>query len=157
MSLATHRAALVAMLESVADVGVVNAFERFARLESEFRKFYVWDQPSGDAHIRGWQISNKAIERRTLGLGRTLDKFTWHIRGYLSWNDGYESEIVFDDLVERIRAAHLADPSLGGVCTAEMWGDGPDGMQKSEAGPVMFCGALCHSAVLQVETWEYAQ
>ena len=156
MSLATIRTGLVALLNSVPDVGRVHAFERFARQESAFRAFYVWDNPAGDAHIRGWQVSNRGIERRTLGLGRTLDKHTWQIRGYLSWNDGYESELVFDDLVERIRAAHLADPTLGGLSTAEMWGDGPDGMQKAEAGPVMFCGALCHSAVLQVETWEYS-
>ncbi len=155
MSVAAHRAALVALLQGVPDVGRVHEFERYLREESRMQELYVWSASGGMPHLRGWYVGNCRTERTTIGLGRVLLKHTWPIRGYLVFNDEERSSVVFDDLCEAIGAAHEADRTLGGVSTAEEIGGGPDGVQKLEAGPVLFCGVLCHSALLQLQTWEY--
>lgn len=157
MSVATHRAALVSLLNSVPDIGRVHEYQRYSREENTFRGLYLFNAPPMQPHLRGWQVSHTGQERRTLGVGRVLKQHFWTLRGYLVLNDGFASELVFDDLCEAIADAYQADPTLGGVNTAEMFGDGPDGVQKRDAGPVLFCGVLCHSAVLQLETWEYAR
>lgn len=156
MSLATARAALAAMVAAVPSVGQVHDYARYARLESDFQNLYLYTPPDGGVpHLRGWQLSNTGIEEFELGIGRVLNKHKWTLRGYCSLNDAMASEKVFDDVGEAIRSAFRADPTLGGVCSAEALGNGPAGMQKTDAGPVMFCGVLCNSIVLQCETWEY--
>ena len=158
MSLDLHRAALVTLVRAVPDVGIVHDYQRYARAESDFQAFYLYQPADGVPHIRGWQLSNVGIEERRLGRGnRVLNKFRWVLRGYLSFNDALASELVFDSVCEDIRAAYRANPTLGGLATAEAYGEAPDGMQKTGAGPVLFCGVLCNSATLELETWSYAQ
>jgi hypothetical protein len=155
MSVDTIRAALVAMIERVPLIGQVHDYQRYAREEADFRRLYEWQMPSGDLHLRGWQISHVACTERTLGIGRVLKKHTWRIRGYLGLNDGYASEKVFDGLCEAIAGEYRLDETLGGTCTAEAVGEDDDGVQKLDAAPVLFCGVLCHSATLELRTWEY--
>lgn len=155
MSLATVRTALVALLRAVPNVGVVHDYQRYVREEDKFRQLYVYSGAGIDPHVRGWQLSNTDIQERSLGMGRVLNGFTWAIRGYLSLKDDTATELQFDALCEAIRAAYRANPTLGGVCTAESLDGGPDGIQKLGAGPVLFCGVLCHSALLQLTTWEH--
>ena len=62
MSLATHRAAIVALLGGVADIGQVHAFERYAREESAFRTLYLYTPAGGEQQVRGWQVSNTALD-----------------------------------------------------------------------------------------------
>lgn len=156
MSLDAVRSALVAMIAAVPEVGRVHAWQRYSREENEFQQLYVWAGAQSVDHVRGWCVRNVNGEERTLGVGRVLMKDSWEVRGYLSLNDELASELIFDGLIEAIRAAYRADPTLGGACAAEMWGDGPDGVQKADSAPVIFCGVLCHSAVLTVDTWRYA-
>ena len=156
MSVATHRTALVALLNTVPDIGRVHGFQRYVREENAFKAVYLYTAPPMTPHLRGWQVSHTSEQRRTLGLGRVLRKHGWTVRGYLTLNDEEQSELVFDGLCEAVADAYEADPTLGGVCTAEMYGDEPDGVQKLDAGPVVFCGVLCHSAVLQLQTWGYS-
>jgi hypothetical protein len=155
MSVAAHRAALLAMLLAVPSIGRVHESVRYVREESRFRADYEWAPEGGLAHLRGWHIGSCTTARRTLGLGRVLLRHTWPIRGYLVFNLEHRSQLVMDDLCEAIGAAHETDRTLGGVSTAEELGSDADGVQKLEAGEVLFCGVLCHSALLQLETWEY--
>ena len=93
---------------------------------------------------------------RTVSIASTMERHTWQCRGYMALADGQASELAFDDLIEAFRDAVRADPTLGGVCEQNPQGDdGEDGVQVTDAGPVMFCGVLCHSAVLQLQTWSY--
>lgn len=156
MSVATHRAAIVAMLQAVPNIGRVHQSVRYVREESKFRAAYEWALPGGLPHLRGWHVGSCTTERRSWGMGRVLLKHTWPIRGYLVFNLDEESLLVFDDLCEAVGVAHEADRTLGGVSTAEELGGETSGVQKLEAGEVTFCGVLCHSALLQLETWEYA-
>lgn len=154
MTVATQRAALAALIAAVPNVGIVNDYERYARDESKFKAAYVYTPAGGDQQVRGWRISNTAVQERSLGVKRVLNVMTWQVRGYMSLADDEGSEKVFDDLVEAIRTAYRANPTLGGICAAEPLGE-DDGMQKVDAGPVLFCGVLCHSVLLEVKLCEY--
>lgn len=154
MSAATHRAALVALLLAVPNVGRVHDYQRYAREDSAFRTHYLHTLPGGAKQLRGWQISRVGVAEQLVGVGRVLNEHSWWIRGYLALDDAAATELAFDGLVEDIRAAYRADPTLGGLSTAEPITE-EDGIQMRDAGPVMFCGVLCHSALLTLQTREY--
>ena len=162
-TLAQSRDALVSLLGSVPGVGIVHHRERWASSEQAFRNLYVYTavDPSVDAfgaapHIRGWYV--RRIETIELTEnGRVLNEHTWHIRGYLAFQDDIGSELVFDELVERMRDAVRVTPTLGlpnllGASIAQ-----ERGLQVASAGPVLFCGALCHSALLELRTRNWAE
>lgn len=155
MTLATHRDALVALLESVPAIGMVHGFERYLRDETAFRAAYLYTPLVGDAHLRGWWLRNTAIRETELGVGRLLVRYSWRVRGLMALQDALATELEFDELTEAVRAAYRADPTLGGLSTAEVEADTDAGMQKSDAGPVMFCGVLCHAVTLDLTTREY--
>lgn len=157
-TLAAIRAAIVAMHQAVPGVGQVHDRERYLRTEDKFSELYVYDPAGGAARqLRGWWWRRVSTEEKTIGTGTTMNVHTWQCRGYMALNDAEASELAFDELIEAFRAAVRADPSIGGVCEQSpyMDGDGTDGVQVVDAGPVTFCGVLCHSAVLQLRTWSY--
>ncbi len=158
MSVAAIRTALVALVASVEDIGQVHAYERYAREEGRFRRLFLFTPlATGIEQVRGWWLRRTATEERSLGVGRNLEINTWQIRGYMALNDAEASELEFDALVEALRDAVRADPTLGGVCMQSPIADGnnTDGLQVLEIAPVLFCGVLCHSAVLELKTWSY--
>jgi len=157
-TLQAHRDAILTVLAAVPDVGNVHDRERYARDEAGFRALYLFTPGAGVGaglpHIRGWWIRRVRTEESSADTGSPINAFTWEVRGYMAFNDALVSELVFDELVERIRDAVRADLTLGGVCDL-----GPmeetEGVQVLDAGPVMFAGVLCHSVVLQLKTWSY--
>ena len=155
-SLAQIRAALVALVSTVPDIGVVHAFERYVREEAKFRELFV---PTGivPKQLRGWWLRRTATQRRALNMARVQVTHTWQLRGYMGLDDTHASELAFDALIEAIAAAFAADPELGGLCQTHPLNtsDPSTGIQVSDVGPVMFCGVLCHSAVLEFKTWSY--
>lgn len=153
-TLQAHRAAIVAVLAAVADVGHVHDRERYARDEAGFRALYLYTPAGGVPQLRGWWLRRVQTEESSADTGGPINAHTWQVRGYMAFNDAAASELAFDELVERMRDAVRADLTLGGVCDL-----GPmeetEGVQVLDAGPVMFAGVLCHSAVLQLKTWSY--
>ena len=162
-TLAATREALVALLRTVPAVGQVHPCERYASDDRGFKAAYQYrhtdpatDGFGADAHIRGWYLRRAATSELNAN-GRILNEHTWQMRGYLSFNGAVDSELIFDDLVERMRdaarlAGNLGLPGLQGTSTAE-----ERGLQVASAGPVWFAGALCHSAVLQLKTRNWAE
>lgn len=162
-TLAASRAALLALLSAVPAVGVVHPCERFSSSEKGFKDAYLYTHadPAADAfaqepHIRGWYIRRTATAEVNSN-GRILNEHTWLVRGYLSFKDAISSELIFDDLVERMRDAVRVDGSLGlpgllGSSVAE-----ERGVQVGSAGPVFFAGVLCHSAALELKTRNWAE
>ncbi len=157
-TLADTRAALVALLRTVPAVGVVHPVERYASTDAGFKAAYIYTHadPSADAfgtdaHIRGWYVRRTGTAETTTN-GRIMNEHTWLVRGYMAFKDAIESETIFDDLVERMRDAVRVDTSLGlpGLMGAAPFQE--RGVQVTSAGPVMFVGALCHSAALEFKT-----
>lgn len=152
--LQAHRAAIVAALASVPDMGVVHNRERYATDNSKFAALYLYTPAGGKPQIRGWWLRRVETEERTdtFGPGTTTNVHTWHVRGYMAFADADASELVLDELVEEFRAVVRDDPTLGGACEQPPEEE-TDGVQVLDAGPVMFAGALCHSVLLQIRTW----
>lgn len=162
MSHAVIRDALVALLLTVPAVGQVFNRERYIRDEAKFRVLYLYQPPDQfEQQLRGWWLRRTQTQERTLAVGRNLEVHTWHIRGYMALADEAASELAFDALVEAMRAALRANPTLGGVCEQSPLdaqgggGDNADGLQVLDSAPVLFCGVLCHSALLELKTWSY--
>lgn len=153
-ALQAHRAAIVAALASVPNIGVVHDRERYAKDNAKFAQHYLFTPAGGQQHLRGWWVRRAETEERsdTYGSGTTTNVHTWQVRGYLAFNDADATELVFDELIEAFRAVVRDDPTLGGVCDQPPEEE-TDGVQVLDAGPVMFAGALCHSALLQLKTW----
>jgi hypothetical protein len=158
MSMQAQREALVAVIASVPEVGLVHDRERYAANETAFRELYLFTPTGGSQQVRGWWVRRSATAEYAINTVRTVNVITWTVRGYMSFNDAQASELTFDGLIEAIRSAVRADSTLGGVCPIGPLKDGEDatdGVQVTDAGPVMFAGVLCHSAVLQLKTWSY--
>ena len=152
--LLAHRNALAALFAAVPSVGLVHAYEPYARLEKDFQAAYAWAPPGGVAkQLRGWHIRNTAIRERELGVGRTLNTFTWRVTGFMALDDGGATEMEFDEIVEDMRLAYRLNPTLGAVAQLSP-ADGA-GIDKTDSKPVVFCGVLCHSATLQLTTHAY--
>ena len=162
-TLATTRAALQALLSAVPAAGVVHPVERYASTEQGFKQAYLYTHtdPAADAfaaepHIRGWYLRRTETAETTVN-GRILNEHTWLVRGYLAFKDAIASEIIFDELVERMRDAVRVDGSLG---LPGLMGSSPfeeRGVQVANAGPVVFAGVLCHSATLQCKTRSWVE
>ncbi|CAN7565301.1 hypothetical protein [Acidovorax sp. LjRoot117] len=154
-TLQAHRAAIVAALSSVPDIGVVHDRERYAKDNNAFASLFLHQPANGLKHLRGWTLRRTATREHSPNVRRTLNEHTWTLRGYMAFNDVDASELVIDDLVEQFRAVVRNDPTLGGVCQPGPLDDETDGVQVTDAGAVMFAGALCNSVVLQLKTWSY--
>lgn len=156
-TLQEHRAAIVAALASVPEIGIVHDRERYAADNAKFSALYLYTPADGKRQIRGWWLRRSGTAEHSPNVARTVNVHTWTVRGYMAFADADETELVLDELVEQFRALIRADPTLGGVCQPGPLGgdDDVDGVQVTDAGPVNFAGVLCHSVVLQLKTWSY--
>ncbi|WP_230680869.1 hypothetical protein [Paracidovorax cattleyae] len=150
-----HRAAIVAALQSVPQIGIVHDRERYADGEAKFRSLYLYTPAGGAPEVRGWWLRRSATREHSPSVARALNAHTWSIRGYMSFRDDDATELVLDGLVEQFRSVVRADPTLGGVVQPGPLDSQEDGVQVMDAGPVRFAGLICHSAVLQLTTWSY--
>ena len=142
-------AALVAVVSSVPDVGVVHNFERYAAEAATLRAHYT-TTVAGQDQIRGWFVQRwKTIDQKAAQKA-SFDRSTWRIVGFMGLSDADASELVFQGLVEAIRDALRADLTLGGVVMPPERDEhaGP----AVECGPVLFAGMLCHRAEIHLTT-----
>lgn len=144
------RDAIAAKMATVADIGKVHKYERFAKGEKDFRLLY-----EHQGQIRGWNIRRltRAENSQVMGESNVINR--WQIRGFMSMSDADASELVFDGLVEGLCAAFRADETLGGLIMSTVIPTMGNlaGLQEEDSGPVMFAGVLCHSARLILHTW----
>lgn len=156
----TVRAAIVACLQSVPNVGRVHAYQRYAARMPDLAAQYV-GSVDGREQLRGWYVSRVSRLETAPVPGRRSVTCEWDIRGYMALADADESERVFDNLVEAICEAFRADETLGGTVAATVFAGegngGPEaaGPQAVEIQPVMFAGVLCHGARLKLTTRWY--
>lgn len=156
-ALADSRTALYTLIASVPGIGQVHDRERYVRDEARFRQLYTVNINGAD-QLRGWWLRRASTTEATLAVGRRLEVHTWHIRGYMALADEAGTELVFDELIEALRDAvrHTADYPGSNVPWQPAPFDSPtDGLQVLDSGPVLFCGVLCHSALLELKTLNY--
>ncbi len=143
------RDAIAAKVETVASIGKVHKFERFAKGEKDFRTMY-----EHNGQVRGWNIRRISRTETSPALGILNVVSKWRISGFMSMSDADSSELVFDGLVEDLCAAFRTDETLGGLIAGTVL-ENPNvaGLQIEDSGPVMFAGVLCHSARCILYTW----
>ena len=148
---ATTRAAIVAALRAVPGIGAVHDHEPYANQNTTLRALYVVQTDDGE-QLRGWYVRRVSfrVVRNGGGLPRVFT--TWQIRGFMALSEEAGSELAFDALVDAVRGAFDADPSMGGAVLSTLSADGEVGVQLSASGPVMFAGVLCHAADLTLTT-----
>jgi hypothetical protein len=151
-TVAQIRAAILAKLQAVANIGKVHDYERFAAREADMQALY---KDATDGRIRGWNFYRTATAERDLDLGEVRRLHEWRFSGFLSLDDADATGKSFDDLVEAIATAFRTDRTLGGLVidVKDMDNEtGPSGIQIESIEPVMFAGVLCHRAQLSLVT-----
>lgn len=148
------RAAIVATLTAVPDIGRVHDYERYTKQNSDFVELYK-DRNTG--RINGWNVRRTAKKKKGTAPGFPVITTTWRIRGFMAISDADESEKIFDAQIEKICAAFDTDPTLGGVVDDATPDTEELGVQLDESGPVMFAGVLCHGASLRLITIHYQE
>lgn len=155
MSIAAVRSAIVARLISVANIGVVHAYERYANDLARLKALY-WS-PTHNA-VRGWYVRRPATSETGNIQARSVEQIRWRIVGLMSLDDAAASETTFDELIEAVRDAFADDETLGGTvdqCTDPENKAGESCIQLDDSGPVMFGGVLCHACRLGLTTVRY--
>lgn len=151
------RAAIVAVLRGVPNIGQVHDRERYAKESKRLLELYGWTNPTtGATGWRGWFVSLGAETYRPKRVGRATALAEWRIVGLMGFEDAEASELAMADLARAVVAAFRADPTLGGAVSRQsdsQGGDGaPVGAQILRLEPVMFCGVLTHRASLSLTT-----
>ena len=136
------RAAIVALLRTVPNIGVVHGYERYVANQADMQSLYVQG-----GLLCGWFVRRITIKESREGGTKEIAR--WQIRGYRGFSDGTASELAFDDLIDAIRAAFRGS-NLGGLALTAT--DDGAGIQLEQSGPVMFGGVLAHAATLTLTT-----
>lgn len=153
--LETVRAAILDALRGVPDVGRVHDRPRYASNDQAWRAHYAWPEGAAKPQIRGWFVRRVATREHAPAVGRRVVDHRWLITGLMSLVDDAATEIALDDLVERVRAAFLADDTLGGAVFGtfeDLGSSGAAGVQVADSETVMFAGVLCHRVQLTLVT-----
>jgi hypothetical protein len=145
------RQAITDTLASVADIGVVHAYERYAADHARLKTLY-YSTPHGA--IRGWFIRRVATREVGILVPRYIEEMDWQLRGYIALDDAGESELVADALVEAVRNKFRTNPRLSD--TVQMQGPigsrNKRGPQLVDFGPASFAGVLCHAVRFDMTT-----
>ncbi len=156
------RLAIGTRIGTVAEVGVVHPYERYAKAVKEFAALFMWQPPTPGGgvppakELRGWFI--RRVTRREFEKTSVLVRVEtgWLIKGFMALQDGRQTEILMDSLVEQLCLAFRRDLTLGGVVENPPVAEGvPSGLQLAESGPYMFGGVLCHGVELSLATTHY--
>lgn len=142
------RAAIVAQLQTVPDIGNVFDFERYAKDDATFRDIY-----NSGAGILGWHV-RRVARKETMAFNEVLT--TWEIRGFASLQDDSATELIFDDLIDAIGDAWRNDPCMNGAVLSPT-NETNVVPELVDTGPALFCGVLCHSARLRLITRHIAE
>jgi len=158
MSMLAIRQAIVQVLSSVPDIGMVQPFERYAANLQALKQFYFSTTHNS---VRGCHVRrlSTAITGR---IDDEVEHARWRIVMLMAIDDDAQSEVTFDGLLEAVAAAFRTDDTLGDTvaqCTvpADGGGSGEAGIQLEDSGPAMFGGVLCHVARLSLNTIRYLE
>lgn len=146
MSTTAIRDQIVAKLTTVAGIGLVHRFQRYATKQSDFKALY-----ESGGKVLGWFVRRVSVTEREDVSSYNREVTRWRIEGVMSLDDAAETEIAFDNLIDAARDAFRADETLGGVVETTVV-DGQAGLQLEDSGPAMFAGVLCHHARLSLAT-----
>lgn len=112
--LAIIRAAIVAALDAIPNIGVVTDFEPYAQREEHFKTYFL-DPLLG--YVQGWTVTRAAAVETWASDRDNMVSHEFIVRGYRAINADAASERDFQDMLERVRDVMRANQRLqyGGV------------------------------------------
>ncbi len=146
---------IIAQLNTVANIGTVHGYQRYADREKALADLYQYN-----GRLHGWFVRRLSVVDTVENGRNNQEKTTWLIRGYLAINDATASELEFDSLLDTIRDVffrtendyeNIAGQLIKFTDNATT-GEQQVGFSVLDSQPVMFSGVLCHSAVCQLVT-----
>lgn len=143
------RAALVEALSQVEGIGTVHNRERYVANNEGLLNLYCV-RGDGNGLISGGFVRRASVRVSPLSATAVTVVERWEITLLRSFVDADESEIAFDNLIDRVLALRREETLSGAVDTT--WVGNTAGPQLENSEPVMFVGVLCHRAALFVET-----
>lgn len=143
-TLAERRLQIKTILSTVAGIGRVHEYERWAKDITKFKALYQ----DSDNRINGWTITRQASGQRE-GASMTVETSDlFVIRGYYGVEDDAASELVFQELVENISIAFRSAWNLNGYAESLSPDFGPgavgSGVQVRVVDYRLFFGILVH-------------
>lgn len=155
------RAAIAALIGTVANTGQIHARRRVVRSENDLRRFF-WDDTN--SRICGWMIapalSGTADSVRNTGFsgyglkggGNVMTDFAFQVEGIFGLDDANASEEVFGDLVWAVADefnSYGVIPKAGGGVLPGVTIQGPCNI--TQFGYITFANTfLCHYARLEL-------
>lgn len=146
------RAAVVATLETVPDIGRVHAYERFATAQAQLKELYY---SNIHAQLRGWFVRRVRLNHTGVVKPRYIEVEQFQIRGFMAWDDANASETVMSGLIDSVIETFRLNPTLGGAITKQgaLSAGADQGVRLDDFGPVMLGGVLCHGARMSLTTY----
>ncbi|OPX19129.1 MAG: hypothetical protein BZ151_10895 [Desulfobacca sp. 4484_104] len=139
MSYSTIRDYIETQLNTIAGIGVVHDYERWASNWKDLLRLY-----QSSSKLNGWSITRRSTSEEWEARPVVRRRHVFEITGIYSLDDSAGSEKTFQDLVEAVCAKFRHDPNLGGNCLLS----GPPQVENVEAR--MFGSVLCHVAEISL-------
>jgi hypothetical protein len=144
-SSAQIRDAIVAIVSAVPGVGLFHEREKYTKTTSKLKDFYVTE-----GQIAGGFVRRVARRKESPDAGHTFVVFTtWELHYFCGFQEGADSEVEFDELLDAIDTAFDADQTLGGTVDTTVT-DEQSGLRLLTSQPAMFAGVLVHYAKLRL-------
>lgn len=135
---------IIKTLSEIPDIGKIQPFERYAREPTTLKNFYIKEK-----ELCGWYVRRTSVREEAWTSGRNKVFQDWQIVGFMGLSDADASEILFNAKIDAIRRAFRT--------RALQSADETGYVQVSAIQPVMFCGILCHTAELTLQTVSYVE
>ena len=135
---------IIETLSEIPDIGKIQPFERYARDPATLKNFYIKEK-----ELCGWYVRRTSVREEAWTSGRNKVFQDWQIVGFMGLSDAEASEILFNAKIDAIRRAFR-------TCALQS-ADETGYVQVSAIQPVMFCGILCHTAELTLQTVSYVE
>ncbi len=145
------RTQIYSILNSVADIGKVYDYERWAADWTTFINLFK-ATIGGEDQIRGWEIGRRSAKETKVIIGVTTGgnerAHVFLLRGYLRVKDADASEKTFNALIETISTAFRSNLKLNNTVERH------DFIQAEIIDFRVFGGVLCHYAELTLTAYE---
>lgn len=133
------------VLSSVEGVGKVHEFRRFAVTPDDIKTLFV-----ADGSLNGWTVSRGSFSNEHIRTDQTHEKIhSFVIRGLFAHNDDTSSELVFNEIIDRIVDRFAPSSDLG----EEIEIAGPIVAREIDYSPLS-ANTLCHYCELELAVKE---
>lgn len=136
------RTQLIERLNLLNALGQLHEFERYSKNTSDLAKLY-----SLNGIVAGGFLRWSTAKTNMYALGAFERRHVFELVLVRGWNDGEQSQLVFDQSIEQLQAAFENDHRVGDWSCINSDAYGFELMRNE---PAMFANVLVHYAVLRI-------